>query len=184
MHVITDAQSEAYHVVFGIREDDLTLRTTGLRNFELRKSPKFAGTVFLLLCGEKVLELEEQGRILIELFSDHIGNRIETDFAIGRRDTQDVADALLELKVAVTQLIEDGGCELADCCGHRLTSCLVLHQVVQRSNVLGGQLAQDLLSTHALLLQQPVVMVLTGAFASSRLLLLCSLSSTATLAFG
>ena len=68
--------------------------------------------------------------------------------------------------------------------GHRLTSCLVLHQVVQRSNVLGGQLAQDLLSTHALLLQQPVVMVLTGAFASSRLLLLCSLSSTATLAFG
>ena len=91
---------------------------------------------------------------------------------------------MLELKIAVTQLVQDGGCELADCWDEGLTSCLVLHQVVQRSNVLGRQLAQNLLSTHALLLQQSVVMCLTGAFASGRPLLLCSLSSTVIPTFG
>ena len=86
MHVITNTQCEPNHIVFGIGEDYLTLRTACLRYFELWKRPELASTVFLLLCGEKVLEFKEQRWILIELLSDHIGDRVETDFAIGRRD--------------------------------------------------------------------------------------------------
>ena len=74
MHVITNTQREPYHIVFGIGEDYLTLRTACLRHFELWKRPELASTILLLLCGEKVLEFKEQGWILIELLSDHIGN--------------------------------------------------------------------------------------------------------------